>query len=93
MKCKRCSYCCTLRVKLGLFDILRIMKSSYKRREYIEKDYKGKPVIKMIKGDCFFLDRKNKKCKIYEYRPKTCKIYPSFNKDIKDCKDLRKRLN
>ena len=92
-ECKRCGYCCTLRVKLGLFDILRIMKAGYKKRDFLEKDLAGKKVIKKIKGDCYFLERKGKKtkCRIYDYRPRICRIYPFLNKNIKSCNDLRKQ--
>ena len=92
-ECKKsCGYCCTLRVRLSLLDIIRIMKAGYKKKDFLDKDLKGKPVIKMIKGKCYFLYRKNGKarCKIYESRPKTCRIYPFFNENIKSCRELRK---
>jgi len=88
---KSCGYCCTLRVRLSFLDILRIMKAGHKRKDFIEKDLKGKPIIKMNNGKCYFLYRKNKKarCKIYDNRPKICSTYPFFNDSIKNCDELK----
>ena len=90
--CKRCGYCCTLRVRLSQLDILRITRLGHKKKDFIEKDARGKPCIKIINNDCYFLKRKNKKtsCTIYNARPKVCRQYPS-ELQLKECsayKDL-----
>lgn len=91
-ECKKsCGYCCTLRVRLSLFDIIRIMRAGYKKKHFLEKDLRGKPVIKMVNGKCYFLHRKNGKarCKIYEHRPKVCREYPFNHKGVKSCEELK----
>ena len=92
-ECKKsCGYCCTLRVRLSLLDIIRIMQAGYRKRDFLEKDLKGRNVIKMVKGKCYFLHRKNKKarCKIYEHRPRICREFPFNHKGVKDCSELKK---
>lgn len=39
--------------------------------------------VKMIKGQCIFLDRE-KKCRIYRCRPNLCKLYPVIDVDAVD---------
>jgi len=39
--------------------------------------------IKMIKGQCIFLN-KDKRCRIYRCRPKLCELYPVINVDAVD---------
>lgn len=87
---KRCGYCCTLRVKLSWLDILRIMLA--KERGFAVKGTDGKRYIKMIGSKCYFLTKKNGKpfCRIYNYRPRACRIYPYFNRDVKNCDELKK---
>jgi len=47
--------------------------------------------IKMIKGQCIFLD-KEKRCRIYRCRPKLCELYPVIDVDAVDgrCPDVKK---
>ena len=47
--------------------------------------------VKMIKGQCIFLD-KEKKCRIYSCRPKLCELYPVVDVDMVDahCPDVMK---
>lgn len=47
--------------------------------------------LKMIKGQCIFLDRE-KKCRIYRCRPKLCELYPVIDVDAVDehCPDIIK---
>ena len=86
MVCDRCGYCCTLRVKLSWLDILRIKKVGFSPKQYLIKDVNNKNTIKLVNGDCFFLERHNNTtfCKIYNHRPKVCRNYPSWN-DKEDC--------
>ncbi len=39
--------------------------------------------VKMIKGQCIFLD-KEKRCRIYRCRPKLCELYPVVDVDSVD---------
>jgi len=87
-KCERCGYCCTLRARVSLLDIIRIKKLGYNLLNVIEKDSSGKNCIKLKPdGDCIFLERHGKKtaCKIYEQRPAVCRRYPGY-KHEKPCK-------
>ena len=47
--------------------------------------------LKMIKGQCIFLD-KEKRCRIYRCRPKLCELYPVIDVDSVDgrCPDAWK---
>lgn len=47
--------------------------------------------VKMIKGQCIFLD-KEKRCRIYRCRPKLCELYPVIDVDSVDtrCPDIGK---
>ncbi len=49
--------------------------------------------LKMIKGQCIFLDRE-KKCRIYRCRPKLCELYPVIDVDAVDerCPDIMKNV-
>jgi len=78
-KCKRCGKCC-YPPKLYFMDILRIKKQGYKEEDFVERDFRGIPYLKEQKnGKCTFLG-KNKKissCKIYQHRPRICRLYPT----------------
>ncbi len=45
--------------------------------------------VKMIKGQCIFLDRE-KKCRIYRCRPRLCELYPvvDINTTDQGCPDI-----
>ncbi|MBU4075983.1 MAG: YkgJ family cysteine cluster protein [Euryarchaeota archaeon] len=47
--------------------------------------------VKMIKGQCIFLD-KEKRCRIYRCRPTLCELYPVIDVDAVDvrCPDVGK---
>ncbi|MDO8726038.1 MAG: YkgJ family cysteine cluster protein [Candidatus Methanoperedens sp.] len=47
--------------------------------------------VKMIKGQCIFLN-KEKRCRIYRCRPKLCELYPVIDVDMVDtrCPDVAK---
>ena len=43
--------------------------------------------LKNINGVCYFFDKQNYKCKIYEIRPKGCQFYPLiYDVDKKRCR-------
>jgi len=76
MKCFRCGHSCTLRVKLSLFDYLRVLLTG--ARKFSEKNLSGKRFLKQVDGKCTFLTEKDGKphCKIYSNRPKMCRRFP-----------------
>jgi len=85
--CDNCAKCCfETEMELSNEDIARIERLNpwgLKKHDfciYLESFY----VLKNINGHCIFLNDKNLKCKIYEYRPTGCKFYPlmyDLNKD------------
>ena len=82
-RCERCSYCCTLRVELGFFELFRILLKGYKKKDFAVKNMLKKNCIKQFKNhDCYFLIREDGKasCRIYDIRPKTCRKYPGYVK-------------
>jgi len=92
-KCDRfCGKCCILpTVKLSNKDYSEIKKLGYGDKDFldnglIETDAK---ILKKTENGCIFLNKDKKgrySCKIYNHRPKTCRIYPFFdNKAIKSC--------
>lgn len=89
MECKHCGYCCTLKPRISLFEIFRILLKGH--RNFIDKDTKGRKYIKLIDGDCFFLKRIGNKteCRIYPIKPKVCREYPG--NDI-TCEQRRKEI-
>jgi len=73
---KYCGMCCyNTQMVLTIQDILEIVKHGYPREYFI--DYKdGIPRLKNVNGHCVFLDSETNMCKIYEYRPLGCRLYP-----------------
>jgi len=93
-KCPVNNFCCTLKVKLSLFDRLRIFLGTGKTaKQYAEKPF-NRWETKLVNGDCTFLKRnKDTKsyCTIYKYRPTVCRRFPHFYQEIKDCSDFVKK--
>ena len=74
-KCKRCGECCRS-PRLYNKDIQRIKQAGY--TDFIFTDNFGNHYMKERDGWCMFLKRgKVSSCKIYSYRPKTCRLYPN----------------
>ena len=56
-------------------DIGRISRLGYNVNYFVE--YRnGYKRLKNVDGHCVFLDIKNRRCRIYKYRPIGCRIYP-----------------
>lgn len=75
--CKRCGYCCSLKVKLSLVDILRLWIGGFRLKNYADKNPVNEICVRMVGKDCYFLRRNGKKsyCIAYKYRPKICRNY------------------
>ncbi len=69
-----CTLCCHgTKMPLTNLDVNRIVKLGYKVKCFAEKtDQYWR--LKNVNGKCFFLE--GNKCKIYEYRPYGCRLYP-----------------
>ncbi|MBU0628197.1 MAG: YkgJ family cysteine cluster protein [Nanoarchaeota archaeon] len=76
-KCKRCGKCCNP-PRLYKEDIKRIKKLGYKEDDFIYTDNLNNNYLKNKDGWCIFLKKgKTAECKIYNFRPKICRLYPS----------------
>lgn len=90
-KCARCADCCKyLTIKLYKKDIKGIKRAGYNEDFFMEYDSLIKsPVLRLRNNKCIFLGKKEDKhyCKIYETRPKVCRLYPFVNENkIESCK-------
>lgn len=86
--CNQCGECCEIVVILTKKEIKAIKNLGYKEDYFLIIDpIKGikKNCLKRTNGNCVFLIKKGDKhyCKIYKIRPKTCRLYPFLNKNIK----------
>lgn len=76
-KCTRCGECCHS-PRLSKKDIERIRKSGYKEEDFVYIDEIENMYIRDENDWCMFLNKgKAASCKIYEARPKICRLYPS----------------
>jgi len=57
-------------------DVKRIMKLGYKFNDFAYIDEEGFIRLKNRDGHCVFLDVESCKCRIYEFRPIGCRLYP-----------------
>lgn len=73
---KYCGKCCyNTEMPLVPEDISRIEELGYSREFFVD-DSSGIPRLRNINGHCVFLDPATNACKIYEYRPIGCRLYP-----------------
>ena len=87
--CKNCQceyFCCTYKVKLSWWDIIKIKLTGHNNFWERDDNYK---IIKQVNNYCYFLN-KNKKCKIHKIRPKPCRTFPFLYPEIKNCQDFYK---
>ena len=70
------------RVVLSEEDIDRIVSLGYPL-EYFTEVRNGFYYLKNYGGRCVFYDPDSRKCRIYEYRPLTCRLYPIVYEDKK----------
>jgi Fe-S-cluster containining protein len=93
-----CCRNCPVLTEKELDDLLITVKKEYDL-ELDPKKYFRKAegehglyfAMKMIKGECIFLNRE-KRCRIYRCRPKLCELYPAIDVDLVDsrCPDVMK---
>jgi len=73
---KYCGKCCyNTEMPLTKHDIVRIRSLGY-QQQYFVVYYDDIPHLKNVNGHCVFLDSITKACKIYDYRPLGCRLYP-----------------
>ncbi len=77
MDCSNCGVCCTeTEMLLCKKDIKSLEKRGLNQRQFINFDKNGYAMLKNRDGYCVFYDLKNRKCSVYEDRPKGCRVYP-----------------
>src|SRR3989338_3809663 len=85
---RHCGQCCKkLIVRVNKEEIERIRKQGYEDENFLERDlvYRNKFVLKRENENCIFLKKHNDgkySCIIYKNRPKTCRQYPFFSKNM-----------
>ncbi|PMB75174.1 MAG: YkgJ family cysteine cluster protein, partial [Candidatus Bathyarchaeota archaeon] len=57
-------------------DIKRLEKVGYNREEFVRYDKKGFAKLRNNRGYCVFYNPQKERCKVYNYRPLGCRIYP-----------------
>ncbi len=99
MLCRNCGFCCTLSPQLNDFDIARIKKVGFLEEFFVKRNIEGLHYMKQDDGRCVFLKIENVRgnvktktdgaeniyCEIYSDRPTACRIYPSYDHEIKEC--------
>ena len=85
-KCKRCGSCCKVVPHLTKTDIDRIKKLGFKEDFFVET-IGNINLMKMKNNKCIFLEIKAKPaCKIYNSRPRICRLYPTELRKNGDCR-------
>ncbi|RLE67681.1 MAG: YkgJ family cysteine cluster protein [Thermoprotei archaeon] len=74
--CRSCGACCrATEMILTLSDVRRLEALGYRREEFAVK--KGDHyVLRNVSGVCYFYDERSKMCRVYDYRPIGCSLYP-----------------
>ena len=75
--CMACGQCCIgTEMELLPEDIDRLEALGYRLEDFAVRGRDGVWRLRNINGHCVFYDEESKKCKIYEYRPIGCRLYP-----------------
>jgi Fe-S-cluster containining protein len=93
-----CCRNCAVLTEEEVLDFTRKVKKEYGLELEVKKYFRKAEgerglyyAVKMIKGQCIFLDRE-KRCRIYRCRPTLCELYPVIDVDAVDvrCPDVGK---
>ena len=77
MQCSNCGKCCEgTEMLLSKEDVKRLERLGFSREDFTASDVDGLTRLRNAGGWCYFYDPEEKKCKVYEYRPLGCFIYP-----------------
>ena len=76
LHCLNCGICCEeTRMELSVDDIKRLEEKGFRLEDFtVQND--GVTQLRNVGGYCYFYNRAEKKCKIYEDKPIGCCIYP-----------------
>ncbi len=76
MRCSNCGICCEeTMMELSSEDIRRLEKNGYCLEDFAVTDDLGTR-LRNVDRYCYFYNRTNKKCHVYENRPLGCYLYP-----------------
>ncbi|MFH0904164.1 MAG: YkgJ family cysteine cluster protein [Methanobacteriota archaeon] len=93
-----CCRNCPVLTEEEALTLIRKVKKEYELELELKKYFRKAEgehglyyAVKMIKGQCIFLNRE-KRCRIYRCRPKLCELYPAVDVDAVDerCPDVGK---
>jgi len=56
-------------------------------RQYVRREGVGKSLLEYPDGDCIFLDRQSRQCKVYAARPTQCRTWPFWDSNLKRKRD------
>jgi len=77
MRCSHCGICCEkTEMLLAEADIKCLEKAGYTRKKFVCYDKKSFAKLQNHRGYCVFYDTEKRRCKVYEYRPVGCRVYP-----------------
>ena len=77
MRCSKCGVCCTeTEMLLSQKDIERLEKRGFKQSYFVKISKHGYAQLKNRGDYCIFYDSKNRKCCVYQDRPRGCRVYP-----------------
>lgn len=76
LRCSNCGLCCEeTMMELSIDDVERLEEKGFCPEEFtVLSD--NITHLQNVNGYCFFYNRSDKNCRIYEHRPLGCQIYP-----------------
>ena len=61
---------------LSMGDVARLENRGYAADFFVRYDPEGYMLLRNRQGHCVFYDLEERRCKVYDYRPSGCRIYP-----------------
>ena len=96
-ECTQCGDCCTGApgfVWVNQEEIAAIATEIHMDLEEFEKKYVRrvgvrKSLVEFSNGDCVFFDGENRKCTVYNARPRQCRTWPFWDSNLKSPADWK----
>ena len=77
MRCSNCGECCSeTEMELSKDDIERLVALGHRRDAFSVTDQDGVIRLRNVDRQCYFYDRCETRCRVYDERPLGCYIYP-----------------
>jgi Fe-S-cluster containining protein len=61
---------------LSQADIARLEKQGYSKDWFVRFDSEGYAFLRNRQGHCVFYEDKDRRCRVYAFRPAGCRVYP-----------------